>query len=219
MAQNRKSGYIVVMPSILTIRTLTPGNQAETDRLYEICLRTGNDGADATDLYRDPKLLGELYVGAYARFHPELAFVLVDDHDEIQGYAVGVADSVAFDATINRHWWPWLRARYPLGSLAVHSKDKGLVKNLHGWQGTNPELAGQYPAHFHIDLLPNAQGGGNGKRLLLTLLDALKDAGASGVHLGVSVTNESAIGFYKHVGFTVLQHQNGTFTMAMPFTM
>lgn len=206
------------MPSTLTIRKLTPGDPAEIARLYEICLLTGNDGKDASALYRDPKLLGELYVGAYARFHPELAFVLVNDRDEIEGYAVGVADSVVFDATLNTHWWPWLRARYPLGSLAVHAKDKGLVQTLHGWQGTNPELAAQYPAHLHIDLLPIAQGGGNGKRLLLTLLAALQDAGASGVHLGVSATNESAIGFYKHIGFSVLQHQHGTFTLAMPFT-
>ena len=207
------------MPSTLTIRKLTPGDPAEIARLYEICLLTGKDGKDATALYRDPKLLGELYVGAYARFHPELAFVLVNDQDEIEGYAVGVADSVAFDATLDRNWWPWLRARYPLSSLAVDSKDKGLVQTLHGWQGTSPSLAAQYPAHLHIDLLPSAQGGGNGKRLLLTLLNALKDAGASGVHLGVSATNESAIGFYKHIGFTVLQHQTGSFILAMPFNI
>lgn len=211
--------YIVNMPSTLTIRQLTPGDQVEVDRLYEICLRTGDSGADATELYQDPKLIGDIYVGPYARFHPELAYVLVDDTDTIQGYAVGVTDSLKFDALLDQQWWPWLRARYPLNSLAVAKSDKGLAKTIHNWTGTNPEVAANYPAHFHIDLLPNAQGGGHGKRLLVTLLNALRDSGAAGVHFGVSMTNQRATGFYQHLGFTVIERHPWGFIMGMPFTI
>lgn len=214
------SDYIDGMSRTLKIRKLDAGNPEEIARLYEICLRTGADGQDATDIFHDRKLLGELYVGAYARFHPELAFVLVDQDDFIQGYAVGVSDSVAFDNLLDRHWWPWLRARYPAASpLVVHPKDTGLVNALHNWSGTDRTIAATYPAHLHIDLLPSAQGGGNGKRLLLTLLDELRDAGATGVHLGVSATNKQAQGFYEHLGFTVLSRGNNAIMMGLAFTM
>lgn len=208
------------MTRTLKIRKLTEGNPEEIARLYEICLHTGADGQDASGIFHDRKLLGELYVGAYARFHPELAFVLVDQDDTIQGYAVGVSDSIAFDNLLDRHWWPWLRARYPAASpLVIHPKDADLVNALHNWSGTDHAIAAQYPAHLHIDLLPSAQGGGNGKRLLLTLLDALKEAGATGVHLGVSASNKQARGFYEHLGFTVLSRGNNAILMAMKFNM
>lgn len=208
------------MSRSLSIRKLNAGNPEEIARLYEICLRTGANGQDATDIFHDPKLLGELYVGAYARFHPELAFVLVDHEDIVHGYAVGVSDSIAFDNLLDRHWWPWVRARYPAASpLVTHPKDADLVRTLHTWSGTDRTIAAQFPAHFHIDLLPGAQGAGNGKRLLLTLLDALRATGATGAHLGVSASNKQARGFYEHLGFTVLSRGNQAIMMALKFTM
>ena len=62
-------------------------------------------------------------------------------------------------------------------------------------------LAEHYPAHLHINVLPEAQSGGWGRRLIETELDALRRAGVRGVHLGVSPTNERAKGFYAHLGF------------------
>ena len=50
-------------------------------------------------------------------------------------------------------------------------------------------------------LLPEGQGGGNGRRMLETLFDALRDLGVPGVHLGVGADNTRAIGFYEHLGF------------------
>ena len=62
-------------------------------------------------------------------------------------------------------------------------------------------MLAEYPAHLHIDLLPRLQGRGVGRRLVDTLLDALRRRGVPGVHLGVDAANTRAIGFYEHVGF------------------
>ncbi len=70
-------------------------------------------------------------------------------------------------------------------------------------------MLGDYPSHLHVDLLPDAQGGGNGRRLLGTLFDALRADGVRGVHLGVAEDNVSAIGFYEHLGFTRLDVAEG----------
>ncbi len=58
-----------------------------------------------------------------------------------------------------------------------------------------------FPSELHIDLLPRLQSTGIGRRLVDTLLDALRVAGSSGVHFGVAATNDRAIGFYRHLGF------------------
>ena len=44
----------------MTIRPARPG---DGPAMYDVCLRTGAHGGDASALYRDPRLLGEVYVG------------------------------------------------------------------------------------------------------------------------------------------------------------
>lgn len=201
-----------------SIRKVNADNPAEIDRLYEICLLTGDSGKDASDLYTDPRLIGELYVGAYPTYNPEFCFVLVDENDVPVGYTVGVPDSVAFDAQLDATWWPPLREKYSAVEFPADSKDAGLVQTLMNWGHTNTELAAEYPAHLHIDILPEAQGGGNGKKLLFTLIDAFRDAGIKGFHLGVGGTNENAIGFYQHVGLEVVVDHEWGKTMGMHLT-
>ncbi|GAA4336049.1 hypothetical protein GCM10023086_69030 [Streptomyces venetus] len=63
-----------------------------------------------------------------------------------------------------------------------------------------PELAA-YPAHLHIDLLPQWQGSGHGRRLTRTFLQALQDRGVPAVHLVMATANTLAGAFYDRLGF------------------
>ena len=56
-----------------------------------------------------------------------------------------------------------------------------------------------YPAHLHIDLMARAQGSGNGKQMMATLLADLRARGVPGVHLGMSDVNHRAYAFYTKV--------------------
>ena len=67
----------------MTIRPARPGDEPA---LYAVCLRTGADGDDATDRHRDPRLLGEVYVGPYLVLEPALAFVVADDAGAVGFY-------------------------------------------------------------------------------------------------------------------------------------
>lgn len=191
-----------------TIRPARTDDPAEVDRLYEICLRTGASGADASSLSERPRLLGDVYLGAYLRLEPDLAFVLVDGTvdgpESVVGYVIGARDTAAFEATLEREWWPEVVARYPAGSAPEGSFDAGIVSRVHDQTRSDPAVVAEFPAHLHIDLLPEGQGGGNGRRMLETLFDALRDLGVPGVHLGVGADNTRAIGFYQHLGFRVL---------------
>ena len=185
-------------------RRIRPADPGDTDALYDICLRTGLHGEDASAVHRDPRLLGEVYVGPYLAHALDLAFVVADDQDNPLGYVLGVEDTAAFETWAESSWWPGLRARYPLGTYPAGSADEQVVRLIHAPERTPRTVVEAYPAHLHVDLLPTAQGGGNGRRLLETLFGALRARGVPGVHLGVSTRNPRAVAFYGHLGFETL---------------
>lgn len=193
----------------MTIRAYRPGDDAA---LFDVCLRTGADGDDASQLYDNPRLLGEVFVGPYLRFAPEFALVAEDD-DGVGGYALGVADTRAFEAACESSWWPELRRRYPLATYADSSAEAWIVRLIHDPPIAPDDLVATYPAHAHIDLLPRFQGHGYGQQMMTDLFDKLAESGAGGVHLGVSPRNTRAIGFYKHLGMT--EHSTADDTLIM----
>ena len=166
--------------------------------IYEVCLLTGDAGQDASELYDDPLLLGHVYAWPYALFEPSLAFV-VADHDGVAGYVLGAVDTASFGARLEREWWPALRRRYPLDG-EYRASDRRLVEMIHRPR-VGSAHAETHPSELHIDVLPRCQRTGAGRRLMVTLLDALRERGSPGVHLGVDPRNTNACGFYRHLGF------------------
>ena len=191
--------------------TIRAYQRADADALYDICVRTGADGADARPAFRDPRLLGSVYVGPYLALEPHLAFVLDDAGPG--GYVLAARDTVAFGRACEEHWWPALRAQYPVSAFPAGSADAGIVAMLHDPPVADPDVLRSYPSHLHIDLLPRIQGAGWGRRLIARALLALAAAGSPGVHLGVSATNDRARGFYHHMGFVELASGPGYVTM------
>lgn len=183
---------------------IRPARRDDLERLYEICLRTADAGADATALHTDPALPGHVWAAPYLLHEPAHAFVVVDADDRAGGYVLAVRDSRRFEAVLEREWWPELRARYALGVAGRSPADEATVALIHDPPTALDEIVGRYPSHLHIDLLPAFQGRGNGRRLIRAVQDSLVDAGSPGVHLGVSARNERATAFYRAVGFTEL---------------
>jgi len=169
--------------------------------LYEICLRTGDAGEDATGTIAD-ELLGHYFAAPYAVLEPDLAFVATTD-DQACGYIVGTADSRKFERAARERWFPLLAQKYAPPPETDRSREAGLIRLIHdGYRA--PRLASKYPAHLHINLLPVAQGRGMGTRLMQTFLAALKSMDVPGVHLGVDRRNARALVFYPRLGFEVI---------------
>jgi ribosomal protein S18 acetylase RimI-like enzyme len=59
----------------------------------------------------------------------------------------------------------------------------------------------EYPAHLHMNLLPDYQGKGIGTRMILHFEDHLRVKGVGGVHLQTSNYNFKALPFYEKMGF------------------
>lgn len=183
-----------------TIRLAHP---ADLDALYRIALATGDGGGDATALYQDPRLLGHVYAAPYAVLCPETVFVAEDAHG-VGSYIVGTADTVSFEARLERDWWPALRATCPDPAAipsAARTLDQRRMHDIHHPRRTPPALAAAYPAHLHINLLPRLRGAGVGSALLRAWLHAVHQRGAIGVHLAVGLGNTQAIRFYRAHGF------------------
>lgn len=201
---------------------IRPYRPDDLEGLYKVCLKTGDSGQDATNLYRDKHLLGAIYAAPYGRHAPDLAFV-VEDRGQVAGYVVGTADTRAFEALLEDRWWPMLRAAHadPQGvSWSERTPDQHLERLFHKPNTAPDTVVAAYPAHLHINLLPHLQGQGLGQRLIDTLSDALRAAGGRGLHLGVSEANTRAQRFYDIYGFTRFDDQAtpGTIWMVRDLT-
>ena len=178
---------------------IRPYHPSDLVRLYRICLQTGKSGADASDLFDDPDLLGHIYAGPYAVLEPDLCFVLT--HFGMPcGYILGTRDSAKFYARCETDWLPMIRERYPLPEPDDNSMQARIIRLVHEQPKPNDDFT-SYPAHLHIDLLPEAQGKGLGRKLMQTFIDKLVELQVPAVHLQVGKTNTGAIKFYERVGF------------------
>jgi ribosomal protein S18 acetylase RimI-like enzyme len=183
----------------VVIRPYRPEDRAA---VYDICIRTGDKGNDARRLYRDHDLLPDVFAGPYVALEPELSFV-VDNGSRAVGYVVGTADTAFFVRRYRAAWLPRLTYRYPprgAGSPAGTPTDE-MVRLMHSPERMIlPDLAA-YPAHLHIDLLPDYRRMGLGRALMEHFLDALALSGAPAVHLSVATENSKARAFYHRMGF------------------
>lgn len=185
------------------IRAARPGDEPGA---YDVCLKTGDYGQDGEPFYAsDPDALGRLFVGPYLALEPELSTIL-EDESGICGYALGAFDSRSLYARYDAEWRPRLCAAFPApsGDPAGWTRVQQAHHAYHHPDFFCPEPYDWYPSHLHIDLLPRAQGRGYGRRMLEQVMETLARRGSPGAHLGVSVLNTRAYGFYRRLGFREL---------------
>lgn len=195
------------------IRPYRPSDRAA---LYDVCVRTADAGADATGILPDDALWGELFAVPYAERHPDLAWVVESDDGRTIGYLVATDDTDAFYAWFRDEWWPTLQDRYPRPDEVVTREDRLIDYAATRKPGVEPHAA-EYPAHLHIDLLPETQGQGLGRALIETLFAELRRRGVPGLHLGMDPNNHGAGAFYERLGMTRLPSAPGGVTYGVRF--
>ncbi|GAA4823687.1 GNAT family N-acetyltransferase [Streptomyces ziwulingensis] len=186
------------------VRPYRPEDYPDLD---DICVRTGYEGQDSRPHYADPSVLTATFAAPYVHLEPELAFVLDDGTGRAVGYVLGTADTARFAADFRTVWLPRVAGRHPAPEsppgtgTGTGTQDEAIARLLHDPERMIvPELAA-YPAHLHIDLLPEWQGRGHGRTLMHTFLRALRERGVPAVHLVMSTANTGARAFYDRLGF------------------
>lgn len=176
----------------------------DREAVRSICWLTGYIGEPADWMWRDRESFADLFSGYYTDHEPRSALV-AESSEGVVGYLLGCRDSR--DAT-------------NIGQvLGHHVVRRGLLLR----PGTAPflwrilrDLAvdgmrhrlphpnrfdQRWPAHLHIDLLPEARGRGVGSMLMRRWLDTLRTEGVAGCHLETMAENHSAIAFFQRCGF------------------
>lgn len=181
------------------IRSYQPPDRSD---VYEVCVRTGASGSDASGKFSNDDLLPDVYAGPYLHLEPELSFV-VDTGARVTGYLIATADTPDFVERYRAEWLPHFEAKYELAVPAVSLEQRLIARGHHPESMLSPGIE-EYPAHLHIDLLPELQGQGLGRTLMRMVLGALRDRGVPGLHLGVGIRNLDARAFYAKLGFRPL---------------
>ncbi len=212
------------------VRPYTPSDR---ERVRFVCHQTGYLGQSIGWQWRDTRSFADMFSGYYTDREPESAFV-VEVEGVVAGYLLGCVDSArawAPEAVAVRHvlrrglaFRPgtapvlWRSAVDIVGDrvaalVAQRTSPTQDAADAAARAGSEVVAAGagaghvdleRWPAHLHIDLLPEARGQGVGRVLLGGWLDRLRAERIRGCHLHTFAENAPAIAFFASVGFVRL---------------
>ncbi|MDQ4214347.1 GNAT family N-acetyltransferase [Microbacterium sp. ASV81] len=189
---------------------IRPFRTDDVDGLYDVCVKTADVGRDATGMLEDDRLWGDLFAVPYAVQDPDLCWIVESDDGRVIGYVVATDDTDAFAAWFRDAWWPSRVVRYRRSGAAEPTAQDRFLTYGDRMAPRGSAVVREYPAHLHIDLLPETQGQGLGRRLIDTLLAELGRRGVAGLHLGMNADNAAAGAFYERLGFELLSSGAGS---------
>lgn len=171
--------------------TIRPYNENDKEDVRFVCL---NSEGPCKLSKRGRNFALAVYCDYYIDNEPENCFVAVDENDKAIGYVICAEDFDNFkEVYINEYYpkigkWEYRRRRSALRAIASQEKYKA-----------------DYPAHLHIDILPEYQHMGSGRKLMDALCDNLHKKEIKGVMFTVWHKNYNAIKFYEKYGFELIE--------------
>lgn len=167
---------------------IRPFEEKDSKSVRFVCLESAGK-TDASEYIRS--FLLNTYCNYYVENEPHNCFVAVDESDNAVGYILCAEDFDTFSKIfLTKYARRYLKFK---GIYRLASKISILEQK---------KYKHDYPAHLHIDLLPEYQQKGLGRQLINALCDHLKKKGVKGVMLSVFIGNKGAIRFYEKCGFT-----------------
>jgi len=184
----------------------------DEDAIKEITFRTGFKGEDLTgrNYIDDKDLFFLIFIYYYPKYEPQHCFVAEDlKREKVVGFICGTPNTVQQESRFKKImiWRILFRVlsvtiwRYPKTFLTL-LKMSGMRPSIDPIAISN--LIQKYPAHLHINLLPEYQHMGLGSKLIQTYESHLLKLGISGVHLQTTSYNKKAIPFYLKNGYKVV---------------
>jgi len=200
-------------PGEIRIERYSPRNR---DPVISICHATGYMGAtlEGTNRFNDLKLFSYLFCWYYLRYEPQHCFVALDTGkgNRVAGYIIGTTDTTGMLARLPRRLYPRILTRLICVTMwRYHESYSELLYWLkNGATESDPPPEG-YPAHLHINILPEYQGLGIGALLMQSFETMCAEQGIEGIYLETSSHNRMAIPFYLKHGYQVLSDKEMTF--------
>ena len=173
---------------------IRPYRDTDANAVRFVCL---NSEGPCTESEDTKHFILTTYCDYYIEKEPENCFVAADAHDNAVGYVICTEDYDLFRPVFLSDYLPRIpksdarHYAYAIDSTVLQEKYKS-----------------RYPAHLHIDLLPDCQRQGIGTKLVDTLRSHLSAKGVPGVMLTVGATNHVGRSFYEKYGFVLLEEND-----------
>ena len=168
--------------------------------LIDICYITGDP--KLKQIFPDKQLFGMFWCLYYVWFEPENCFVAVDSEtNKVIGYILSTKDTEKQEKHFKSKMTQKIKARRKelhLQTFRSRVYTYFIINKIHTRK--RRLLYKNYPAHLHIDILPQYQRKGIGHRLMQTLEKHLESNNVIGYHLEVGVNNKLGISFYQKYG-------------------
>ncbi len=169
-----------------------------------VCHVTGYMGEPAAWMWRDVESFADLFTSYYTDAEPQSALV-VDLDGVVAGYLLGCVDSTTAwnPASIFGRHFVRRGIGFRPGTAGMVWRSFGDVAVAAVRRRLPPVTFSdeRWPAHLHIDLLPQARGLGVGAMLVRRWLDSLRAGGVPGCYLETLGENHGAIAFFESTGF------------------
>lgn len=180
---------------------IRPAQPDDQPVIGDIAYATGYFGESAARYFPARRLFRALWAGPYFHGAGFAGFVAEVD-SQIVGYVLGAPDWDIYRQGVWRAV-PEIVASCPAPSVLLRCLPYLWRAAL--WHAPQADVR-LYPAHLHLNLLPEARGHHLGERLLWAHLTTLAGAGVSGVQLSTTTENAAALGLYRKLGFETI-HQ------------
>ncbi len=138
------------------------------------------------------------YCNYYIENEGHNCFVCVDENDKAIAYIICTENFDNFREVFLRDYVPRLDENLVVWGGNARKGAEASFK-------LQEKYKNDYPAHLHIDVLPEYHRKGIGHMLVDTLKNHLHEKGVRGVMLTVGSQNEKGQGFYNKYGFDFLE--------------
>jgi ribosomal protein S18 acetylase RimI-like enzyme len=183
-----------------------PYRAEDRPMVRHVCYATGYMGDSPHWYWRDVESFEDLWTRYYTDREPESAFVATRPDGVVVGYLIGCVDTTR-ENEFNRLFVHHAVRRYCLlrpGTAGYLWRTVADVvrDNVIGRRPVPaPFHDKRWPAHLHINLLPEARAGGVGRRLMTLWLDRLRELEVPGCHVDTMAENSRAVAFFEATGF------------------
>jgi ribosomal protein S18 acetylase RimI-like enzyme len=178
--------------------------------ISDICYKTGFMGEDLTGSgrFNDRTLFSYLFCLYYPLYEIDNCFIAFDvNKNKIIGYILGSRNTLEQEKRFMWKMVPKIALRmctytiffYPGSFRAVLL----FMRNLE-LKDIEKTVYMEYPAHLHMNILPEYQKRGVGSMLLDTFEDHMSDKKVSGIHIWTSNKNVKAVPFYSKHGYEII---------------
>ncbi|HUT79831.1 MAG TPA: N-acetyltransferase [Candidatus Bathyarchaeia archaeon] len=178
--------------------------RTDEKELINICYITGDPFLKK--IFPQRYLFSLFWCSYYVRYETENCFVAVDpENKRVIGYILSTMDTIKqkkdlkikLKKEIKSHIKYLLVNKIRAKIVACYILNQRITKKRRAFLET-------YPAHLHIDILPEYQRKGLGHKLMNTLEEHFKSEGINGYHLEVSTKNSTGINFYEKYGLNLI---------------